>query len=61
MGFSQSMTWFRGLRGLAQGASRICKDSLLGGPWDLVSTVITALIGVIGSYNYSYLIHNPSY
>ena len=36
-------------------------DLTLGGSWDLVSTVITTLIGVIRSYNYSYLIYNPSY
>ena len=34
---------------------------LLGGSWDLVSKVISTLIGVITKYNYSYLISNPSY
>ena len=30
--------------------------SLLGGSWDLVSKVISPLIGVISNYKYSYLI-----
>ena len=34
---------------------------LLGGSWDLVSKVISTLIGVISSYKYSYHNHNPSY
>ena len=34
---------------------------LLGGSWDLVSTVITSLLGDISSYKYVYLIYNPSY
>ena len=34
---------------------------LLRGSWDLVSKVISPLIGVIGNYKYSYLIYNPSY
>ena len=34
---------------------------LLGGSWDLVSTVISTLTGVITSYKYSYLIYNHSY
>ena len=29
--------------------------------WDLVSMVISTLIGVISSYKYSYLDYNPSY
>ena len=37
------------------------KEGLLGGSWDLVSKVISALIGVISSYKYSYPIYNPSY
>ena len=31
------------------------------GPGDLVSKVISPLIGVISHYKYSYLIYNPSY
>ena len=34
---------------------------LLGGSWDLVSKVISALIGVVSNYKYSYPIDNPSY
>ena len=34
---------------------------LLGGSWDLVSKVISTLIGVISNYKYSYLIYNPTY
>ena len=34
---------------------------LLGGSWDLVSKVISTLIGVISSYKYSYHNYNPSY
>ena len=33
----------------------------LGGSWDLVSTVISTLSGVISNYKYSYLNYNPSY
>ena len=36
-------------------------ESLLGGSWDLVSTAISTLIGVIGTYKCSYLNYNPSY
>ena len=31
----------------------------LGGSWDLVSTVISTLIGVISTYKCSYLNYNP--
>ena len=34
---------------------------LLGGSWDLVSKVISTLIGVISNYKYSYLVYNPIY
>ena len=34
---------------------------ILGGSWDLVSRVISTLIGVISNYNYSFLTYNPSY
>ena len=34
---------------------------MLGGSWDLVSKVISTLIGVISRYKYSYLIYNASY
>ena len=34
---------------------------LLGGSWDLVSTVISTLSGVISSYKYCYLNYNSSY
>ena len=34
---------------------------VLGGSGDLVSKVISPLIGVIRNYKYSYLIYNPSY
>ena len=36
-------------------------NGLLGGSWDLVSRVISALTGVISSYKYSYHNSNPSY
>ena len=36
-------------------------QSVLGGSGDLVSKVISPLIGVISNYKYSYLIYNPSY
>ena len=35
--------------------------TILGGSWDLVSKVISTLIGVISSYMSSYLIYNPTY
>ena len=35
--------------------------TLLGGSGDLVSKVISPLIGVISNYKYSYLSYNPSY
>ena len=35
--------------------------TILGGSWDLVSKVISTLIGVISSYKYSYHSYNPSY
>ena len=34
---------------------------LPGGSWDLVSTVMSTLIGVRSKCKYSYLIYNPSY
>ena len=34
---------------------------VLGGSWDLVSKVISTLIGVISKYKYSYPNYNPSY
>ena len=37
------------------------ETNLLGGSGDLVSKVISPLIGVISNYKYSYLIYNPSY
>ena len=37
------------------------KTNVLGGSGDLVSKVISTLIGVISSYKYSYLSYNPSY
>ena len=36
-------------------------ERVLGGSGDLVSKVISPLIGVISNYMYSYLIYNPSY
>ena len=33
----------------------------LGGSWDLVSTVISTLTGVMSNSKYSYFIYNPSY
>ena len=36
-------------------------EGLLGGSWDLVSMVISTLIGVISNYKYSYHNNNPSY
>ena len=35
--------------------------SILGGSWDLVSRVISTLIGIISNSHYSYLTYNPSY
>ena len=35
--------------------------AILGGSWDLVSRVISTLVGVISNYNYSCLTYNPSY
>ena len=32
---------------------------ILGGSWDLTSTVISTLLGVTSSCKYSYLIYNP--
>ena len=34
---------------------------LLKGSWDIVSKVISTPIGVISTYNYSYLTYNPTY
>ena len=34
---------------------------VLGGSWDLVSKVISPLIGVVSKYKYSYLNYNPTY
>ena len=34
---------------------------LLRGSWDLVTRVISILIGVISRNNYSYLTYNPTY
>ena len=39
----------------------LLKGALLGGSWDLVSKVISSLIGVISSYKYNYPNSNPSY
>ena len=36
-------------------------QTLLGGSWDLVSKVVSTLIGVISTYKYSYLIYNLTY
>ena len=36
-------------------------QGLLEGSWDLVSMVISTLIGLISNYKYSYLNKNPSY
>ena len=33
--------------------------SLLGGSWDLGSTVVSTLTGAISNYKYSYFIHRP--
>ena len=41
--------------------NRMILTSVLGGSWDLVSKVISPLIGVISNYKYNYLIYNPSY
>ena len=53
------------LKGFLQGSLGILgiplKGSILGGSWDLVSTVISTLIGVISNYKYGYLSYNPSY
>ena len=42
------------------GFPSVCIIALLGGSWDLVSTVISTLTGVISTYKYSYLNCNPS-
>ena len=34
---------------------------ICGGSWDLVRRVISILIGVMSSYNCSYLTYNPNY
>ena len=34
---------------------------MLGGSWDLVSMVISTLIGLISNSKHSYLSNNPSY
>ena len=34
-------------------------ERILGGTWDLVSRVISTLIGVVTRYNYSYLTYSP--
>ena len=36
------------------------ESGLLGGSWDVVSTVISTLIGVISNHKYSYLIYSNS-
>ena len=51
----------RGTPALQATMINIKSQTLLGGSWDLVSKVISPLIGVIGNYKYSYLIYNPSY
>ena len=43
------------------GSAAPCRKGLLGGSGDLVSKVISTLIGVISSDKYSYLIYDPSY
>ena len=47
---SRHRRWYLGLQG-----------RVLGGSWDLVSSVISTLIGGISSYNCSYLTYNPNY
>ena len=42
-------------------ASSLRRGRERGGSWDLVSKVISTLIGVIIKYNHSYLIYNPNY
>ena len=41
--------------------SALAESLLLGGSWDLVSTVTSTLIGAISKYKYSFLIYNLSY
>ena len=36
-------------------------NTVLGGPWDLVSKVISTLSGVMSNYKHSYLKYNPGY
>ena len=38
-----------------------CPQELLGGSWNLVSKVISTLIGVISNCKYSYLMYSLSY
>ena len=45
----------------AKKAKKNKSGCILGGSWDLVSMVISTLIGVTSSYKYSYLHYNPSY
>ena len=40
---------------------QVPRNLLLEGSWDLVSTVISTLSGVISNYKSSYLNYNPSY
>ena len=40
---------------------QVRRETVLGGSWDLVSTVISTLSGVISNYKYSYLNYNPIY
>ena len=49
------------LEGAGDLVSRLSVELLLGGSWDLVSTVISTINGVISRYKYSYLNYNPSY
>ena len=50
-----------GLRGVLEFEDGDLGSILGGALGDLVSKVISTLIGVISNYRYSYLIYNPSY
>ena len=55
--FTGLLNWFYKVLGVERFRDLV----LLGGSWDLVSTVISTLSGLISNYKYSYLNYNPSY
>ena len=65
--YPQSLLHSRCEEGKPEATAATCSEEawlnspVLGGSGDLVSKVISTLIGVISNYKYSYLIYNPSY